>query len=52
MMQASAQIPFKNLYQRRRAATDRPCWVCGKLTQDVLTHNDIDFFFVIINGIA
>ncbi|KNE55211.1 hypothetical protein AMAG_01125 [Allomyces macrogynus ATCC 38327] len=48
-MQAAAPIPFKNLYQRRRAATDRPCWVCGKPTQEVLTHSDIDFFFTCAN---
>ncbi|KAI9183984.1 hypothetical protein H9P43_003037 [Blastocladiella emersonii ATCC 22665] len=48
---SASPLPFKNQYRHRRAAGDRACWVCGKPTFEVLTHDDVDFFFVCMNHI-
>jgi hypothetical protein len=44
----ASAVPFSNLYTKKTATAESSCWVCGKLTQLVLTHNDIDWFFTCV----
>ncbi|ORZ38722.1 hypothetical protein BCR44DRAFT_48180 [Catenaria anguillulae PL171] len=45
------KLPFLNAYKHHVATSDRACWMCGKLTTNVLTCQDIDFFYICANHI-
>jgi hypothetical protein len=51
MSAARPALPFKNLYTHRTASRESTCFICGKFTSAVFTHNDIDFFYVCLNHI-
>ena len=42
---------FRNNYVHKTASKESACWVCGKFSSAVLTHHDIDWFYVCLNHI-